>query len=1730
MLEEKDDQPVSNEGLPHGTGANNGEGGQASFQSNKIPSESGASSEPGERKPVIVTRKSIYHRTRNWAVSIVAVLLFLVICAAVFTQLPIFRWMIVHELVKTVEASTNGTLVIGNIRGDIWNGFVLNDVDLRLKTGTRYDSVTIIHADKILATYSIVRWLRTDQLGITSMVIEKPKINLVKFVGDTAWNYTLLFKPVVGQPNPQPFNQIVDLKYFQIQNGSLTLRDYNQPALPITSAPIGRAGDTIHFGNAQLQDIELDGRLYAKGQWAQYVNVSHINFSELRSGFTISHLQFTGYHDSLQMRMDNAQIVTGRSALSFALEVSPPSIAKTGLMSSMKNSNVYLNLQGPSISTYELKQFLPNSLYFLNGTPGITLVTHGQFGKLHVDTLDLDFKGLGGVAIAGDLTHLDQPRDLFMDLRLRAEGLSDRTIQHYVPGLGIPDISSYGVVQIPHLTYLGEPVNFKTAFAIQTSGAGNATGSGSLDLRGPMMKYSADIVSQRLNLAAIMHDAALESNINAHVSAEGVGAHWRTLTSKLAVRATGPSSLGKYEFQTLDLAGSMQRGVATIDHLDADLAGGPVAHIKHGRIDLVAKSLPFQVDGTVNNVQLAQFVPSFKGNPARIDVTADLTGTARDLTSVVGTAHARLYDLVYQGRHFQDVLANITLAPSREGQNKIELASNIIDLTIDRRFTLRDLVHTVPDHLSALAAAISHRYMPQGTATPIINSCSDSIDFDYYVRLKDLRPLAGFIPKTFLLANGAVSGSVFGCPNGDISLIMEADSLGLILRNRDTLADLAHPGLAQANAISQSIGINNPAITSRPTLLSDTVRRVLDSTLTPDSLHSPLALPTFGSGVPRVHLTPTTFRLEARNIPLDPHQVLAHLDATLDFESDSVVRLGSALLYHPRVNLVYQKQQLAFDVATVYNDLLGFRLKGSSTFPEGEFDFALDTLLVAYFNRTPGAQLAEYRWFNEGPTHLRILESGGFALDTLTLVHPTTRGYDFNNAFAQRITLGGSLIGDSINGWLHVPSFDLKDIPKLFPFRSNSKTLRFAEFDGTVRKLDVNLHGTLERPDIALVANVDGLKYEGMTFDSTRVDLEYRNQALRGSILLHVDTANVAPLISDLPFNVVLTSSNQFEAVIDSIPMLIAFKHGPNYAADSAAILKRPLSAHVDATHFPIDIATPFIPAFTTLHGIADIHFAISGTQEKIKYGGYANVPDGSFQFTANNMYYTFSGKVTFDENSLILSNIAIKNVPADDPYGEAMVNGHFDFKGFSIQYFDLALRTDRLMVLSNASRATLKSIYGPVTIGTEGDDLHFQGTLQAPWIGGPQKSIGKISILSAHLTLPQSDNAVEPVSASGVIYRFLPNDSMIVAQTQDSIRIHNAREALDEALNSGSVQMFAADDTLFSNRMKDIYLNENGQLQDSTTQTLATGATPVNKPSFASLLRYDLQLRVNGDSWVTIPFSGVFGILGAQVAAELRTDEPIFVHRGDEPTTTVTGDLTLTPSSYFRFYQTFNIINGKIAFRQNFDNPEIDITAEYIGTHTTQDGQDQDVKIDLHITGTKAQPNLLATIYRRDASSGSFSFWEDGTPALEDVTYYLLTGGSFKSDLSEQAQMQVLSRAASSLGSQFFNTLLSNMFGSSTATNFIKSASLKFGSSVGVQLTAGWRNVTIRANINQATDPVHADYTIDVPLSTLTNFPTSRNILLQFQIHNQTSVGSAGALAEQPTFLSKLLYRIPLP
>ncbi|MFI5201973.1 MAG: hypothetical protein ACHQNE_06270, partial [Candidatus Kapaibacterium sp.] len=529
------------------------------------------SSQPGDKPAVPNTgtgsvlapkKRGFWRRTRRVLALLLLLLIVLGFAGLLFIQLPVFKRLVVGELISTIENSTNGTLVIGEIKGNLLEGFVMNDVTLRLNTGTKYDTVPFIHADHIIAKYSLIRWLRKNEFGITEMVLQHPVIRLVKFAGDTIWNYSLLTKPVSVKAPPKPFTQIVELSGFRIQDGSLYVRDYNyparQPQVIVAKTPAGTSHgvpktvvaqvqeNEIDWSDMQIEGIDLDGRLDVHGSSAQSVRVNQLRFTEKQSGFFLQHLEFSGDRDSTHARVDDAKIITGHSDVNFSIEVAPPKIMETGSLHAMQHSSVNVTLSGPVISTYELKQFFPNALGFLAGSPGIDLTANGEFGKLHIKKLDLDFRDQGNIALSGDLDNLHQTDSLWMNVSLLARNLSNATLDDYVPGLRLPNLSRFATINIPSLTFTGEPLNFHAKFAARSSGAGGVAGDVILDLRNHHIAYRAGMKATNFNLAALAKGKQFESSITAETQLAGKGTNWKTMNSTIALRTDAPSIFGKY--------------------------------------------------------------------------------------------------------------------------------------------------------------------------------------------------------------------------------------------------------------------------------------------------------------------------------------------------------------------------------------------------------------------------------------------------------------------------------------------------------------------------------------------------------------------------------------------------------------------------------------------------------------------------------------------------------------------------------------------------------------------------------------------------------------------------------------------------------------------------------------------------------------------------------------------------------------------------------------------------------------------------------------------------------------------------------------------------------------------------------------------------------------------------------------------------------------------------------
>ena len=503
-------------------------------------------------------------------------------------------------------------------------------------------------------------------------------------------------------------------------------------------------------------------------------------------------------------------------------------------------------------------------------------------------------------------------------------------------------------------------------------------------------------------------------------------------------------------------------------------------------------------------------------------------------------------------------------------------------------------------------------------------------------------------------------------------------------------------------------------------------------------------------------------------------------------------------------------------------------------------------------------------------------------------------------------------------------------------------------------------------------------------------------------------------------------------------------------------------------------------------------------------------------------MWYRFGGPLTFAHNALTFLNDSIRNSASDDPLGSATLNGSFTFNGFDVTNFDLRLRSDRIMVLSDAAKESLPDAYGTVTINTGGQDFHFRNTFDEPWIAGT------INIMTADVTMPPADNGAQPATSQDVIYETLPRDTLatsVLAKTpMDEVKQRFAAQV-------ASVQMSEIDDTLFPNWMKNIYRNDDGSMADGNPSANTEESAHPNElgPSFTDKLRMDLLINTDIDreriAQITMPFGVAYGILGSQLTADLKSGGTLKIERGDDLETQANGGFELSPNSVFTYIQNFNISRGTISFTNNFGNPTLDIEAEYIGQRKGTLISSDQAKIVLDVQGTKDHPVISTRNYVQQTTGGEFVLKPERTPgeAQDDAIYFLGTG-YFKNDLTNSYNTSASLALLQALGGQVAANLAASMLGSTTSQFAIRSASLSLGTNAGAQITAAYRDITVKLGGANNTSGLGYNLITDFPLSDIPGLEAFHNLLFEMQ-YNVNPGGSTSGLTQQPIFLTKFTY-----
>ena len=820
----------------------------------------------------------------------------------------------------------------------------------------------------------------------------------------------------------------------------------------------------------------------------------------------------------------------------------------------------------------------------------------------------------------------------------------------------------------------------------------------------------------------------------------------------------------------------------------------------------------------------------------------------------------------------------------------------------------------------------------------------------------------------------------------------------------------------------------------------------------------------YNSGSMSLSLPATRATIDLRNIT--PGHIEDLTTASVSIESDSLVKFNDLTFTVPDIDLRLENGQFNIHGATAINNSITLALDGSIDVRDpGGYRVRFDTLLVGIPN---GPQ-----YHNLRPVSA-LISGEEIRVDTLVMQRDRF----------EVVSITGAIVGDRFRDVVvDVEKGSLRSISR---FAGGGSALE--SLGGNLREGTVTLNGTFEDPQIDASIEIDSLSFGGNVIGDFRSDIHYMDQDLRGTVTI-LDVLAAGDTVHP-----------NAEIDIRTLPIDLALA-----SRSERFISGRPVDITAETRDLPIAFASAFLPGVRFLDGTADLKFAVNGTYPKLEYSGDGAIRKGRILVEANNVTYFMSAGLKFQQETLSIERLSLRNDPRDLVNSSALIDGTVNFKGLEPQKVNFNAKVDRLLVLSDATQAVNSTVYGDLVIASGENDISFSGPLTGPTLKGD------VVILNGNLTLPQDD---ERLAQSGVVKYVEYKDWIKLAE-----RPFGPASPFDDdglAIDTNAIDSIRSGSLVAASRGLQGIID--------SVQGRSTGT----EVDMVDLIELDLRIFISGRLFVRVDFSPI-----EQLRGEIGDGgSPIRIAKTRNQGLKIGGTLVLKEGSDFTFIKKFDA-DGYITFRDNIEQPEFDITARHNNRRLLDDGTSEEYEVLARISGNKDRPDLTLDYTIDNRPSGDATKDQKQRNAIA-----LLLFGRTSEELAGSGVgghvSTLIGSVAGSSSSSLVSSILNEAF---STTGFVRSFDIDLGgnpadiSQARVNSVLQFGKIIVRYG-GQVSAPSNGIITVDLPLALLTDANFWRNISLQFQRELQSleSTGQSGGgtnTSETETIRFRVQYRI---
>jgi hypothetical protein len=576
------------------------------------------------------------------------------------------------------------------------------------------------------------------------------------------------------------------------------------------------------------------------------------------------------------------------------------------------------------------------------------------------------------------------------------------------------------------------------------------------------------------------------------------------------------------------------------------------------------------------------------------------------------------------------------------------------------------------------------------------------------------------------------------------------------------------------------------------------------------------------------------------------------------------------------------------------------------------------------------------------------------------------------------------------------------------------------------------------------------LSYKGtrddpsLSFEMNTSMLRYENNRI-GRVDAFIDYANQNLATDILVSNVQRQGSLRLTG---NVPFT-----NPLQAPDSAsymAVFNNPLDLKLKATNFQINFFSKLIPNFSDIRGFLNGEITASGTVAEPILAGNATIEKGRMFFSWTGSYYRFEAAFKTDNSDLVIEKFSLYN--DFDRARHIDVFGRINFAGLSINDIDLTTSGD-MYVLDESSIQNRFGFYGEMLAGIGEPPIRIKGNLSNLLVSG------QLIIKSARIFFPAISSMAYDVYADDFTYKILTDPA--------------GDKYLDTTITVSEEELATIDPFLRYN-----YILEK------------------REPSVADYITYDLAIVMEKSVYVNMKMNNLTREeLNAEFKGDLKLD-----NRTPDKRFQLFGRMNIIGDSYYRFYKNFRIQDSYLDFIGDYNDPSLNIKAEYKNIRTIPDKNEQEIMyVVLSITGTRYKPELTLSL-RTDAGSEI-----TGDQAQSDAMSYLLFGAPLSATQGGSALSNLGTNFGSGLASSYLYEVLRNIAPFILNTEVIYSGGDI--STTDIRVTSAFGDAIVRFGGKILTDINNFEVSVEYPLNKLFNVGVSNNLLIEIAREYTTSI-----------------------